>query len=59
LTPDRLVRAHTLGLDSRARLGDNDSYSFFADLGELVVTRPTLINVDDFRALLIDLPARR
>jgi glycerate 2-kinase len=53
-TPDTLVRARALGLDPRARLDDNDSYSLFAALGDLVVTGPTLTNVDDFRAILIE-----
>ena len=54
VTPDTLVRARALGLDPRARLDDNDSYSLFAALGDLVVTGPTLTNVDDFRAILVD-----
>ena len=35
-------------------LADNDGYGFFAALGDLVVTGPTLTNVNDFRAILID-----
>ena len=59
VTPDTLVRAQALGLDARARLDDNDSYSVFAALGDLIVTGPTLTNVDDFRAILIESPTRR
>jgi hydroxypyruvate reductase len=55
VAPDTLARARALELDSRARLDDNDSYSLFAALGDLVVTGPTLTNVDDFRAILIEL----
>jgi len=55
VTPDTLARARANGLDPRARLDDNDSYSLFAALGDLVVTGPTLTNVDDFRAILIEL----
>ena len=44
------------GLDPRAMLDDNDGYGFFAQLGDLVVTGPTLTNVNDFRAILV-LPA--
>ncbi len=51
--PDTLVRAAAAGLDARARLADNDAYGFFAGLGDLVVTGPTLTNVNDFRAVLI------
>ncbi|MBX9796985.1 MOFRL family protein, partial [Sphingomonas sp.] len=32
----------------------NDAYLFFERLGDLVVTGPTLTNVNDFRAILID-----
>ncbi len=54
VTPDTLARARALGLDARARLDDNDSYSLFAALSDLAVTGPTLTNVDDFRAILIE-----
>jgi hydroxypyruvate reductase len=53
LSPDTLARAAAAGLDPRAMLGDNDGYSLFAALGDLVVTGPTRTNVNDFRALLI------
>jgi glycerate 2-kinase len=55
VTPDTLARALALGVDARTRLDDNDSYSVFAALSDLIVTGPTLTNVDDFRAILIDL----
>ncbi len=51
--PDSLARARALGLDAAARLADNDAYGLFAGLGDLVVTGPTLTNVNDFRAILI------
>jgi len=53
LSPDTLHRAAALGIDARARLADNDGYGFFAALGDLLVTGPTLTNVNDFRAVLI------
>lgn len=53
IRPDSLVRAAALGLDARALLADNDAYSFFAALGDLLVTGPTRTNVNDFRAILI------
>lgn len=52
--PDTLDRAHALGLDPRRHLAQNDSHAFFEALGDLVVTGPTLTNVSDFRAILID-----
>ena len=45
--------ARTAGLDLAARLADNDGYSVFSALGQLVTTGPTLTNVNDFRAILI------
>jgi hydroxypyruvate reductase len=54
LAPDSLGRAAALGLDAKAMLANNDGYGFFSALGELVVTGPTLTNVNDFRAILID-----
>lgn len=48
-----LERARALGLDARVYLDNNDAYSFFEALGDLVVTGPTLTNVNDFRALII------
>ncbi len=52
-TPDTLARAAAAGLDGRALLDDNDAYGFFAALGDLVVTGPTLTNVNDFRVSLL------
>ena len=53
-TPDTLVRARTLGLDPLAYLNSNNAYDFFNALGDLVITGPTLTNVNDFRAIMID-----
>jgi hydroxypyruvate reductase len=52
-TPSSLARAQAQGLDARALLADNDSGTFFAALGDLLVTGPTRTNVNDFRAVLI------
>ncbi|MEK6210138.1 MAG: glycerate kinase [Pseudomonadota bacterium] len=53
LTPDSLARAAARNLDAKAMLADNDGYSFFSGLGDLVITGPTLTNVNDFRAILV------
>jgi hydroxypyruvate reductase len=53
VTPDTLARARAAGLDPRAMLTRHDSYSLFAAIGDLVVTGPTLTNVNDIRAILI------
>jgi glycerate 2-kinase len=52
LTPNSLERAVQLGLDAQAMLENNDAYSFFAALGDLVVVGPTGTNVNDFRGVL-------
>ena len=52
--PDTLPRARALGLDLRARLANNDAWSSFSALGDLLVTGPTLTNVNDFRAILVE-----
>jgi glycerate 2-kinase len=52
-TPDTLARASVRKLDAKKMLADNNGYSFFSGLGDLVVTGPTLTNVNDFRAILI------
>jgi len=41
------------GLDPAGYLANNDAYSFFAELGNLIVTGPTRTNVNDFRAILV------
>ena len=52
IMPDTLSRAAALGLDAAALLADNDSHSFFAALGDGIVTGPTKTNVNDFRVVL-------
>jgi hydroxypyruvate reductase len=54
LTPDSLARAEAAGLRPQAMLTDNDAHRFFEVLGDSVITGPTLTNVNDFRAILID-----
>jgi hydroxypyruvate reductase len=51
--PTTLARAEVAGVSARERLENNDGYSFFEALGDLVITGPTLTNVNDFRAILI------
>ena len=53
IDPGTLALAAARGLDPKAFLADNDSYSFFGSLGKLVVTGPTFTNVNDFRAVLL------
>lgn len=49
-----LVRARRAGLDPAAFLADNNSTEFFERLGDLLSSGPTLTNVNDFRAILVD-----
>ena len=52
--PDTLSRAWKLGLRPLDQLADNNGHGFFEALGDAVVTGPTLTNVNDFRAILIE-----
>jgi glycerate 2-kinase len=52
--PDTLRRAWALGQRPLDRLADNDGHGFFEALGTSVITGPTLTNVNDFRAVLIE-----
>jgi glycerate 2-kinase len=51
--PNTIARAAAGGLAIKQALAQNDGYGFFAALGDLVVTGPTLTNVNDFRAILV------
>ena len=51
--PDSIARAAKLGLNAGKMLENNDGYSFFSALGDLVVTGPTRTNVNDYRVILI------
>jgi hydroxypyruvate reductase len=53
LLPDSISRAAAQGVAIKAALAENDSWGFFHALGDLVVTGPTLTNVNDFRAILV------
>jgi glycerate 2-kinase len=52
LAPDTLARAGRAAFE--AALARHDGHGFFAALGDQVVTGPTLTNVNDFRAILIE-----
>ena len=41
-------------LRAKAMLADNDPWTFFAGIGDLLVTGPTLTNVNHFRAVLVE-----
>ena len=47
-------QARSLGLDPRSYLADNDSYTFFKKLDDLVITGPTGTNVMDIQVILLE-----
>ena len=47
------ARMRAAGIDPRAALANNDAYSAFQAIGDLVMTGPTGTNVNDFRAIVI------
>ncbi len=54
VTPTTLSRAFEAGITPAESLARNDGHGFFQALGDSVVTGPTLTNVNDFRAILIE-----
>ena len=51
-----LLTAKQLKLKPNDFLANNDAYSFFQQLDQLVLTGPTMTNVNDFRAIFVDQP---
>ncbi len=51
--PDIMKQAQDKNIDARAMMHNNDSFSFFKDLGGHITTGPTSTNVNDFRAILV------
>lgn len=52
--PNSLHRATDRGLTPQDYLQRNDAHHFFEALGDQFITGPTLTNVNDFRAILIE-----
>jgi glycerate 2-kinase len=48
------ARMKSLGLDANAYLDNNDATAFFEQTGDLLITGPTLTNVNDIRVILVD-----
>ena len=48
------ARMKSLGLDPQAYLANNDATGFFSQTGDLLLTGPTLTNVNDVRVILVD-----
>lgn len=51
--PDTLSRGRLKGLNAANYLDEHDSYSYFHALDDLLLTGPTLTNVNDIRAILV------
>jgi glycerate 2-kinase len=47
------ARMRAAGIDPRATLANNDAWTAFHAIGDLLVTGPTGTNVNDFRAILV------
>jgi hydroxypyruvate reductase len=47
------ARMRAAGIDPRVALANNDAWTAFNAIGDLVVTGPTGTNVNDFRAILV------
>lgn len=54
ITPTTLQRAKNKGINAKVLLKSNQSYHFFQQLNNLVISGPTHTNVNDFRAILIE-----
>ncbi|MAA69748.1 MAG: glycerate kinase [Deltaproteobacteria bacterium] len=50
------LKAKQLNLKPNDFLADNDTYGFFQQLEQLVLTGPTMTNVNDFRAIFVSQP---
>jgi hydroxypyruvate reductase len=48
------AKMQALGLDAQAYLDNNDATTFFETTGDLLLTGPTLTNVNDIRVILVD-----
>ncbi len=53
ITPDSLQRGLAQGMKATDFLANNDAYSYFWKLNDLIITGPTRTNVNDFRAILV------
>lgn len=53
IVADSCARARQSGINAQSYLARNDAYTFFKQLGDLVITGPTYTNVNDYRAIVI------
>ena len=50
---ETILKANERKINLNKFLQTNDSYTFFKNINDLIFTKPTLTNVNDFRAILI------
>ncbi len=53
ISPKTILKASEKKMNLDKFLQTNDSYTFFKNINDLIFTKPTLTNVNDFRAILI------
>ena len=53
LFPDSPMRAAAKEITAKKMLANNDGYSYFEALGDLLITGPTRTNVNDYRVILV------
>lgn len=53
IDPSTCARAEAAGLSVAQALANNDAYTLFDNIGDLLVTGPTYTNVNDFRAVIV------
>ena len=54
ISPSTLARARKLGIDPWAELSKNNAHGLFENLGDQLISGPTLTNVNDLRVILVD-----
>jgi len=54
ISENTLNKASSSNKNPENYLSNNDSYTFFKSIDDLIYTSPTLTNVNDFRAVLIE-----
>ena len=52
-TSDSLRRARQMGVNATSLLASHNSYTFFEQLDDLIITGPTRTNVNDYRVILV------
>ena len=54
MDPSSVARAWAQNMNPKEMLTNHDAHTFFERIGDSLITGPTMTNVNDFRAILID-----